>query len=81
MDLVILTGHSDWPLGKTERKYLALAMEDESNNVTIVTGALSAVTKGLVQGLEDQEIRGRVETIQITPWLRSARIQRCVLET
>ncbi len=41
----------------------------------------STVTKGLVQGLEDLEIRGRVETIQTTALLRSARILRRVLET
>ena len=34
--------------------------------IPIVIGALDAVTKGLVQGLEDLEIRRRVETIQAT---------------
>ena len=34
--------------------------------ISIVIGALGIVTKGLVQGIEDLEIRGRVETIQIT---------------
>ena len=29
----------------------------------IVIGVLGTVTKGLVQGLDDLEIRGRVETI------------------
>ena len=46
----------------------------------IVIGALGSVTKGLVQGLEDIEIRGRVETIETTYLLRSARIARSVLE-
>ena len=32
--------------------------------IPIVTVALGAVTKALVQGLEDLEIRGRVEIIQ-----------------
>ena len=32
--------------------------------VTIVIGALAVVTKGLVKGLEDLEIRGREKTIQ-----------------
>ena len=32
--------------------------------IPIVTGALDTVTKGLVQGLEDLEIRGREEAIQ-----------------
>ena len=31
--------------------------------IPIVYGALSTITKGLVSGLEDLEIRGRVETI------------------
>ena len=40
--------------------------------IPIVIGALSTVTKGLVQALENLEIRGRVETIQTTAMLRSA---------
>ena len=32
----------------------------------IVIGALGTVTKGLIKGLDDLEIRGRVETIQTT---------------
>ena len=32
--------------------------------IPLVIGALGTVTKGFVQGLEDLEIRGRVETIQ-----------------
>ena len=44
----------------------------------IVIGILGTVTKGLEQGLEDLEIRGRVETIQTTALLRSARILRRV---
>ena len=49
--------------------------------VSIVIGALRTVTKGLVQGLEDLEIRKLMETIQATALLRSARILRKVLET
>ena len=61
-------------------KYLDLAREltKLSNmNVTvipIVIDALSKVSKGLVQGLEDLEIRGQMETIQTTGLLRSIRI-------
>ena len=33
--------------------------------ISIIIGALSTVTKGLVQGQEDFEIRGAVETISI----------------
>ena len=42
---------------------------------------IGTFTKGFVQRLEDFEIRGRVETIQTTVLLRSARIRRRVLET
>ena len=49
--------------------------------VPIVIGALDTVTKGLLKGLEDLEVGGRVETIQTTILLRTARILRRVLET
>ena len=49
--------------------------------IPIVIGALGTVTKGLIKGLEDLEIRGRVESIQTTTLLRSAKILRRVLET
>ena len=49
--------------------------------VPIVIGALGTITKGLLKGLEDLEISGRVETIQTTALLRTARILRRVLET
>ena len=49
--------------------------------IRIVVGALGTVTKGLVKGLEDLEIRGLVETIQTTTLLRLARILRRALET
>ena len=42
--------------------------------VPVVVGALGIVTKGLVKGLEDLEIRGRVETIQIKALFRLTRI-------
>ena len=48
--------------------------------VPIVTGALGTLTKGLLKGLEDLEVGGRVETIQTTALLRSARILRKVLQ-
>ncbi len=48
--------------------------------IPIVIGALDTVTKGLVQGREDLEIRGRVDTIQTNALLRSARILRSVPE-
>ena len=49
--------------------------------VPIVIGVLGTITKGLLKGQEDLEIGGRVETIQTTPLLRTARILRRVLET
>ena len=44
--------------------------------VPIVIGALGTVTKGLLKGLEDLEVGGRVETIQTTALLRTAKILR-----
>ena len=44
--------------------------------IPIVISALCTVTKGLVQGLEDLEIREWVETIQTIALLISARIMR-----
>ena len=49
--------------------------------IPIMIGALSTVTKGLVQGLENLEIIGREETVHTTTLLRSARILKRVLET
>ena len=46
--------------------------------ILIVIGALGTVTKGLLKGLEDLEVGGRVETIQTTALLKTA---RRVLET
>ena len=47
--------------------------------IPIVTGAFGAVNKGVVQELEDLEIRRCVETFQTTALLRSVRILRKVL--
>ena len=53
-------------------KYLDLARELKKlwnmkvTIVPIVIGALGTVTKGLLKGLEDLEVSGRVETIQTT---------------
>ena len=44
-------------------------------------GAFDTVTKRLLKGLEDLEVGGRVETIQTTALLRTARILRRVLGT
>ena len=68
-------------------KYLDLARELKKlwnmqvTIISIVIGAFGTVTKGLLKGLEDLEVGGRVETIQTTMLLRTARILRRVLET
>ena len=72
---------------KKKDKYLDLARELKKlwnmkvTIVPIVIGALGTVTKGLLKGREDLEVGGRVETIQTTALLRTARILRRVLET
>ena len=68
-------------------KYLDLAREWKKLwNMTvailpIVSGAYGTGTKGLFKVLEDVEISRRVETIQTTAILKTARILRRVLET
>ena len=68
-------------------KYLDLARELKKlwnmqvTIIPIVIGAFGTVTKGLLKGLEDLEVGGRVETIQTTILLRTARILRRVMET
>ena len=49
--------------------------------IPIVIGAFGTVTKGLLKGLEVLEVGGRVETIQTTTLVRTARILRRVQET
>ncbi len=49
--------------------------------VSIVIGSFGTVAKGLLKGLEDFKVEGRVETIQTTTLLRTVRILRRVLET
>ena len=65
-------------------KYLDLAGELKKKlwnmKVTIVIGAFGTVTKGLLKGREDLKVEGRVETIQTTALLITARILRRVLE-
>ena len=68
-------------------KYLSLVREFKKlwnmkvTIVPIVIGAIGTITKRLLKDLEDLEIGGRVETIQMTALLRTARILRRVLET
>ena len=49
--------------------------------IPIVIGAFGTYTKYLLKGVEDFKIRIRVETIQTTTLLRTARILRRFLET
>ncbi len=68
-------------------KYLDLARELKKlwnmkvTIIPIVIGAFGSVTKGLLKGLENLEVGGRVETIQTTALLKTARILTRVLET
>ena len=68
-------------------KYLDLARELKKlcnmkvTIIPIVIGAFGTITKGLLKGLKDLEVGGRVETIQMTTLLRTAIILRRVLET
>ena len=70
-----------------KNKYLDLARELKKLRnmqvtiIPIVIGAFGTVTKRLLKELEDLEVGGRVETIQTTALLRTARILRRVLET
>ena len=49
--------------------------------IPIVIGAFGTVANGLLKRLEDLEVGGRVETIQTTALLRTARILRRAMET
>ena len=68
-------------------KYLNLARElkrlwnMKETIIPIVISALGTVTKGLVQGLKNLEITGRVEIIQTSALVKSFGILRRVLET
>ena len=70
MDSAVLADHkAKFKENKKKDKYLDLARvlkklwNMKVTVIPIVFGAPGTVTKGLVQGLEDLEIRGRVETI------------------
>ena len=68
-------------------KYLHLAREQRKlwnmrvTAISIIIGALRTVLKGLERGLENFEIWRRIETIQTTTILKSAKILRRLLET
>ena len=79
MDFAVLADYRV-KLKESEKKDKYLDFASELNKlwnmkmmvISIAISALSTVTKGLVQGLEDLEITGSVETIQTTALLRSA---------
>ena len=77
MDFAVLADHRmKLKEGEKKDKYLNFARELKKlwnmkvTVIPIVIGALGTVTKGLVQELENLEIRGRVETIQTIALLR-----------
>ena len=88
MDFAVPADHKI-KLKKCEKKdkYLDLARELKKlwnmkvTIVPVVIDVFGPVTKGLLKGLEDFEVSGRVETIQTTALLKTARMLRRVLET
>ena len=86
VDFAVLADHRiNLKENEKKDKYLARELKKLLNMkvtiVPIVIGALGTVTKGLLKGLEDLEVSGRVETIQMTALLRMAKILRRILET
>ena len=82
MDFAVPTDHRvKLKESKKSDKYLDFARELIVMIVPIVIGAFGTITKGLLKDLEDLDVGGRVETIQMTALLRTARILRRVLET
>ena len=81
MDFAVLFDHKVKLKENEKDKYLDFAMWKKNKKlwnikvtvIPIVTGTLGTVTKGLIKGQEDMEIRGGVDTIQITALLRSVR--------
>ena len=76
-------------LKECEKKYKYLDLARELKRlwnmkvkiIPIVIGAFGTATKGLLKGLEDLDVGGRVETIQTTALLRTARILGRAQET
>ena len=89
VDFAVPADHSRVKLmeGKKRDKYLDLVQELKKlwnmklMVIPFVICVLGKVTKRLVQGSENLEIRGQGETIQTIALLRLARILRRVLET
>ena len=89
VDFDVPADHRKKNLKECEKKYKYLDLARELKKlwnmkvtiVPIVSGAFGTMTKGLLKGLEDLEVGGRVETTQTTALLKTARILRRVLET
>ena len=86
VDFSVLVDHSQKIKESEKIKYLDIARELKKlwnmkvMVIPIITDALGTFTKSLEWELKELEIRGRIETTQITEWFRSARILRRVLE-
>ena len=69
LEIAVLADHRIKLKGCEKKdKYLDLAIELENMQVTIISiviGAFGTVPKGLLKGLEDLEVGGRVETIKL----------------
>ncbi len=68
--------HHRIKLKECEKKDKYFDLAGELKKLWNMIGAFGTVTKGLLKGLEDLEFGGRVETIQMTASLRTARILR-----
>ena len=88
VDFVVPTDHKI-KLKECEKKDKYLDLDRELKKLwnmkvtiaPIVIGAFGTVTKGLLKGLEDLEVDGGVEIIQMTALLKTARLLRRVWET
>ena len=71
MDFAVPADHKV-ELKKCEKKdkYLKKLWNMKVMIIPIIISALDTFTKGLVQGLEDLEITGRMDTVQTTALLR-----------
>ena len=90
MDLAVSADHRvNLKESEKKDKYLDRARELKKKKlwnmkvtvIPIVIGALGTVTKGLIKGVEDLGMRGRMETIHITALSRSTGMLRRNLET
>ena len=88
VDFALLVDHRiNLKESEKKDKYLDLARELKKlwnmkvTIVPIVIGALGTITKGLLKGLEDMEVGGRLETIPTTALLRMTRILKREIST